>query len=189
MVAANCAKCKKELPTLRGQPTPTACRDLEACARRAAVLPPAPTPPCVPPPVPPSQEEIVKTVSESQRALAIRALTLSGTIMTKMEDQLQNGVNVMLKDGTVVTQPVQPMALATMLRELRPIVQEPVRVKEADLGLSAPLQLNTNNPAVVLAVVRALAEHREAKKRAANLLLEGEVVGITMPILEETNEK
>lgn len=176
-MATSCSKCGKLLPTLPGVPTPETCRDQAACDRRAAALPPrpaAPEGPCEQPP--PSQEEVVKAVSEGQRGLAVRALTLTHTILAKMEDQVQNGVEVVLKDGTTKIQEVPPMALATMLRELRPVVQEPVRVKEAADGIGAPLQLDTRNPAVVAAVIKALTEHREAKKRAANALLEGEVV-------------
>lgn len=176
-ISPKCSKCGRLLPAIPGAPPPDACRDQEACARRAAALPPPPPQtggPCAP--AVPSQEEVVKTVSEGQRGLAVRALALTHTIMDKMEDQIRNGVETVLKDGTPITQPVAPMALATMLRELRPVVQEPVRVKEVSDGIGQPLQLATNNPAVVAAVVKALAEHREAKKRAANALLEGEVV-------------
>lgn len=172
---ANCMKCKKELPQMPGKLPPKECRDRAACDRRAAVLPPPPPPaPCAPPI--PTQEEAVKKIAESQRTLALRALDLSTNIVAKMEDQLQNGVAVTLRDGSVVTQPVQPMALATMLRELRPIVQEPVRVKEADEGITPPLQLNTRDPAVALAVVKALAEYRETKRLAAHSVIETEVI-------------
>ena len=121
---------------------------------------------------------MIKTVSEGQRGLALRALNLTHTIMEKMEEQIEHGVETTLKDGTKVTQPVPPMALSAMLRELRPVVQEPVRVKEASDGIGPPIQLNTNNPAVVAAVVKALAEHRDAKRRASNALVEGEVVSV-----------
>jgi hypothetical protein len=107
-----------------------------------------------------------------------------------MEEQLRNGVDTMLKDGTIVTQPVQPMALSAMLRELKPIVQEPVRVKEAADGISPPISLNTNNPAVVTAVVNALRDYRESKIRAAKALIEGEVISSTesaTPTLEPHN--
>jgi len=108
--------------------------------------------------------------------------------MAKMEEQIRDGVETMLKDGTRVVQPVQPMALSAMLRELRPVVQEPVRVKEASDGIGPPLQLNTNNPAVVAAVIKALTEHREAKKRAMNAIVEGEVVSeVVVPRLAERN--
>ena len=157
-----CSKCGKVLPSIPGVPPPEQCRDTEACARRVAAipvpLPPPPSPAGGPCQVPPSQDEVVKLVGEGQRGLAVRALALTHTIMAKMEEQIRDGVDTTLKDGTVVTQPVQPMALSAMLRELRPVVQEPVRVKEASDGIGLPLQLNTSNPAVVAAVIKALAE-------------------------------
>ena len=187
-----CSKCGRLLPVVPGTPPPDQCRDQESCARRAAVLPPPPAPaagPCAP--ATPSQDEVVKFVGEGQRGLAIRALTLTHSIMAKMEEQIRDGVDTTLKDGTVVTQPVQPMALSAMLRELRPVVQEPVRVKEASDGIGPPLQLNTNNPAVVAAVIKARAEHRDAKKRASNMILEGEVVSDLpdVPRLAERNDE
>lgn len=128
-------------------------------------------------------------MAEGQRSLAMRALRVTNAVMDKMEHQLEHGVESVLKDGTVVVQPIAPMALSSMLRELRPVVQEPVRVKEINEGISPPITLNTNNPEVVRAVVKALAEHRAQKIQAAKqLTMEVEVTSSvtidTPPALE-----
>lgn len=103
-------------------------------------------------------------IAGKQRSLAVRAIATSEKILDHIEDALNNGVQVVFKDGTSAMQSVQPMALSAMLRELRPIVQEPIRAAEAkDLSSRPLISLNLNDPEISRQAVEALRSRRERK--------------------------
>jgi hypothetical protein len=100
-------------------------------------------------------------------------------VIDRIERQLTTGVEVILKDGSSVRQEVPSMALASILRELRPIVQEPVRAAEAkDASSVRPLiNINLGNPDEIRDAVHALRDRRERRALAAA------PVTVTMPPL------
>jgi len=104
-------------------------------------------------------------VARKQKALAARAITTSEKILDHIDHALENGVEMIFKDGSSAVQSVQPMALSAMLRELRPIVQEPIRAAEAKDQNNRPLiSLNLNDPEVSRQAVEALRARRERRQ-------------------------
>ena len=183
----NCPNCGRKITLVPGD-TAISCHDLAACnARRLANQLTHPTTITTSPPLtavmeapPTAQDHIAdieeggepepgsaRDISRQQRSLAIRAVSLSNLTMDKIQEALEVGVEVTLKDGTVTTQAVQPMALASIMRELRPIVHEPVRADEAKTSIDRPLlQINMGNADEIRDAVTALRLRRERQLAA-----------------------
>lgn len=116
---------------------------------------------------------IADAIADEQKTLAVRAVEITHKLLDKFEDAIDNGVAVFFKDGSSAMQPLQPMAMASMLRELRPVVQEPVRASEQRESYDRPLPaLPLNNLEVVRAVVSALRGMRERKLLASQSTIE-----------------
>ena len=172
-----CRLCGKDLTLLPGDATAT-CMDPIKCRERAHANP-RPHPqtaspeaePSSPEPAEPEEDELdgsADFISAQQRRLATKALSVTHQVIDRIEEAIQNGVDVALKDGTIVKQAVQPMALASLLRELRPVVHEPVRAAEAkDLSDRPLISLNLGDPAVVRDAVAVLSGRRSRQISAA----------------------
>lgn len=169
-----CTNCGRRLVLVPGD-TATACQDLKACnARKLADLPTPAIARTAGAGCRPAEDEEDETppgsaedISKRQRLLAVRAIALTGLTMDKIQDALENGTQITLKDGTVSQQDIQPMALATIMRELRPIAHEPVRAQEASKIIDRPLvQINLSNTDEVRDAVTALRARRDRQLEA-----------------------
>lgn len=189
--AISCTNCGRRLILVPGD-NATACQDRGACnARRQATHEIAPAADAE---VSPSEgeEEIspgsAPDIARQQRSLALRAGALTSLTMDKIQDALENGVQVTLKDGSISQQEVQPMALASILRELRPTLHEPVRAHEAKTTIDRPLiQINLQNPDEVRDAVVALRSRRE-RQLDAQRPMRSLPVAIPMPSTETKPE-
>ena len=158
-----CKLCERPIPKVSG----AQCMDKVACEARVKARP-APQP-AEPPSPAPSPEEAASQIAAEQRRLAVRGVAVTRKVIDKIEDAVENGSEVVLKDGSTVLAPVSPTALAALLRELRPIVQEPVRALEvSELSERPILQLDLSNPELVRAAIGALRDRRERRAHAAS---------------------
>ena len=82
---------------------------------------------------------------------------------------MDHGVEVILKDGSSAMQQVQARELAALVRELRPIVHEPVRAAETKDESNRPLLDGRIfvDPNLVRAALAALRTRRERQLMAA----------------------
>lgn len=185
----SCRRCRKALIIPAGEAR-SECIDRVRCDQRRTDLSPTERPqavaddlpegdscarsPTTPPvSVPVADPGNADTIADEQKTLAVRAVEITHKLLDKFEDAIDNGVAVFFKDGSSAMQPLQPMAMASMLRELRPVVQEPVRASEQRESFDRPLPaIPVNDPAVVRAVVHALRGMRDRKLLASQTTIE-----------------
>lgn len=169
-----CAECGEPMKRLAGDDR-TACRDRKKCRERARKRPPTPSvadEDPAPDTLPASSEsQIAPWLRRKQASLAMRAMKASEKAVATAEKMLDKGVEVVTKDGDVLTAQIPPMALAALVRELRPIVQEPIRAEEAAADRARPpVAIDVKDPAVIAKVISILQENR-AKKLASQQTL------------------
>lgn len=115
------------------------------------------------------QDGSASAIGVAQQALAVRALGLTRKALDKIEHAMDHGVEVILKDGSSAMQQVQARELAALVRELRPIVHEPVRAAETKDESNRPLLDGRIfvDPNLVRAALAALRTRRERQLMAA----------------------
>lgn len=110
---------------------------------------------------------VASWLRSKQGELAKQALEVAKLALNKMQDQLQNGTLGHGKDGLPFHSDVPPMALAAMLREVRPVIAE-ANKKDPEPLRDLTMRVNLNDPKVAAAIVLALREQR-LKEQAAVL--------------------
>jgi hypothetical protein len=184
MVEVGCDICGQKIKKLESDGR-TTCRDQGKCQERAKSLAPLAGPPPVeaspsesePAPDTLSPDKLIEWVRKKQAGLSVQAAGLSDMVMLKLGQIVQDGgvkIITSATDGGQIEKfvPLKAEVLAGILRELRPIVHEPVRAQEDQP--KAPVTINTNNPEVIREVVRILRENRERQLAQARhpILLE-----------------
>jgi hypothetical protein len=117
------------------------------------------------------KEEVVPLLKGEQDDLAVRAARVAHLALTRMEEVITKGTDA----GQGIRVPCPPAALATIYREVRDTMTAPIKQEQDDRGMGTPISINTNNPAVIKAVIDALREHREEQRLQAARTVEGEV--------------
>lgn len=186
MISMACEVCGQRIKKLVTDAR-TTCVDRAKCQGRAKEAGPPPTVLQAPAPgevVPTDPDKIIQFIKDNQQTLAIKSLevTVAGVelmgeiIRDKGYWKEQESVDAH-GNKTVVREltPLPPMALAAIVRELRPVVQEPIRARE-EAQTKPPVTIQTDNPAVIREVVKILRENREKARlaEAAPIVLEGE---------------
>ena len=151
--------------------------------KRVGATPPAAGPPpgevCAPKQAPLARvtqalaerkQEVVPLLKGEQNDLAVRAAKVAHLALTKMEEVITKGTDA----GQGIRVPCPPAALASIYREVRDTMTAPIKQDNEEQG-GAPVQINTNNPAVIKAVIDALRSHREEQRIQAARTVEGEL--------------